>query len=125
MSSLTPNVSPLRQRMIDDMRMRKFNGKTQIHYIRAVRRLAAFLKRSPDTATAEDLRAFQLHMVDTGTSPPTINSTVSDKPRGRKPRRTGRCRLALWRLQAHGGAVKVRSIGAQPLSGEANAVIGV
>ena len=77
MSSLTPNVSPLRQRMIDDMRMRKFNGKTQIHYIRAVRRLAAFLKRSPDTATAEDLRTFQLHMVDTGTSPPTINSTLS------------------------------------------------
>ncbi|MDO9251515.1 MAG: site-specific integrase [Hydrogenophaga sp.] len=77
MSSLTPSVSPLRQRMIDDMRMRKFNGKTQIHYIRAVRRLAAFLKRSPDTATAEDLRAFQLHMVETGTAPPTINSTLS------------------------------------------------
>ena len=76
MSSLTPNVSPLRQRMIDDMRMRKFNGKTQIHYIRAVRRLAAFLRRSPDTATAEELRTFQLHMVDTGTAP-TINSTLS------------------------------------------------
>lgn len=39
--------------MIDDMRMRKLNGRTQIGYIRAVRRLAAFLKRSPDTATAE------------------------------------------------------------------------
>jgi len=46
-------------------------------YIRAVRRLAAFLKRSPDTASAEDLRAFQLHMVDTGTAPPTINATLS------------------------------------------------
>lgn len=77
MSSLTPTVSPLRQRMIDDMRMRKLDGKTQIHYIRAVRRLAAFLKRSPDTATADDLRTFQLHMVETGTSPPTINSTLS------------------------------------------------
>ena len=44
MSSLTPTVSPLRQRMIDDMRMRKFAGKTWIHHIRAVRRLAAFLK---------------------------------------------------------------------------------
>lgn len=77
MSSLTPTVSPLRQRMIDDMRMRKFTGKTQLHYIRAVRRLAAFLKRSPDTATAEELRAFQLHMIDTGTAPPTINSTLS------------------------------------------------
>ena len=76
MSSLTHTVSP-RQRMIDDMRMRKFTGKTQIHYIHAVRRLAAFLRRSPDTATAEELRAFQLHMVDTGTTPPTINSTLS------------------------------------------------
>jgi integrase/recombinase XerD len=77
MSSLTTNVSPLRQRMIDDMRMRQFNGKTQLHYIRAVRRLAAYLKRSPDTATAEDLRAFQLHMINTGTAPPTINATLS------------------------------------------------
>jgi site-specific recombinase XerD len=63
--------------MIEDMRMRKFAGKTQLHYIRAVRRLAAFLKRSPDTATAEELRAFQLHMIDTGTAPPTINATLS------------------------------------------------
>lgn len=77
MNPLTPTVSPLRQRMIDDMRMRKLGGKTQIGYIRAVRRLAAFLKRSPDTATAEDLRRFQLHMVDTGTSPTTINGTLS------------------------------------------------
>jgi integrase/recombinase XerD len=77
MEPLTPNVSPLRQRMIEDMRMRKMGGKTQIAYIRAVRRLAAFLKRSPDTATADDLRRFQLHMVDTGTSPTTINATLS------------------------------------------------
>jgi L-Lysine epsilon oxidase N-terminal/L-lysine epsilon oxidase C-terminal domain/Phage integrase, N-terminal SAM-like domain len=77
MSSLTPTVSPLRQRMIDDMRMRKFTGKTKLHYIRAVRRPAAYLKRSPATATADELRAFQLHMVDTGTAPPTINSTLS------------------------------------------------
>ena len=77
MTSLTPTVSPLRQRMIDDMRMRKLNGKTQIGYIRAVRRFSAYLKRSPDTATAEELRSFQLHMVDTGTSPGTINATLS------------------------------------------------
>jgi integrase/recombinase XerD len=77
MNPLTPNVSPLRQRMIDDMRMRKMGGKTQIAYIRAVRRLAAYLKRSPDTATADELRRFQLHMVDTGTSPTTINATLS------------------------------------------------
>jgi len=77
MTSLTPTVSPLRQRMIDDMRMRKLNGRTQIGYIRAVRRFAAYLKRSPDTATAEELRSFQLHLVDTGTSPGTINATLS------------------------------------------------
>ena len=51
MNSSTRVVSPLRQRMIEDMRLRKLNGKTQIAYIRAVRRLAGFLRRSPDTAT--------------------------------------------------------------------------
>jgi hypothetical protein len=100
MSSLTPNVSPLRQRMIDDMRMRQLNGKTQIHYIRAVRRLAAFLKRSPDTATAEDLRAFQLHMVDTGTSPPTIKPLAGLKAQQSLtlPTHVGKSSRLLFRL---------------------------
>ena len=77
MNSSDPVVSPLRQRMLDDMRMRKFGAKTQTDYVRGVRRFAAFLGRSPDTATAEDLRRFQLDMVDHGTAPPTINSTLS------------------------------------------------
>lgn len=77
MNPSTGTVSPLRQRMLDDMRMRKFEPKTQDAYVRAVRRLAAFLKRSPDTATVEDLRAFQLHLVDSGTSPSTLNSTLT------------------------------------------------
>jgi site-specific recombinase XerD len=63
--------------MIEDMRMREMGSKTLIGYIRAVRRLASFLKRSSDTATADDLRRFQLHMVDTGTSPTTINGTLA------------------------------------------------
>ncbi len=62
----TQAVTPLRQRMIDDMRMRKLCDQTQSGYVRAVRQLAAFL-RSPDTATIDDLRRFQLHMVDHGT----------------------------------------------------------
>jgi hypothetical protein len=70
-------ISPLRQRMIDDMRMRKLCDQTQAGYIRAVRQLAAFLERSPDTATVEDLRRFQLHMVDHGTSPITLNATIT------------------------------------------------
>lgn len=70
-------VSPLRQRMLDDMRMRQFAEHTQEGYIRAVRKLATFLGRSPHTASAEDLRRFQLHLVDTGTGPVTINATIT------------------------------------------------
>ena len=77
MDIATSNVSPLRQRMLEDMRMRKFETKTQTAYLRAVRKLAAFLKASPDTATAEDLRRFQMHLVDEGTSPTTLNATIS------------------------------------------------
>ncbi|TXT40482.1 MAG: phage integrase [Comamonadaceae bacterium] len=77
MQTSTPSGSPLRQRMIEDMRMRKLAEKTQIAYIRAVRKLAAYLKRSPDTATVEELRRFQLHLVDQGTSPVTLNATLT------------------------------------------------
>lgn len=63
--------------MIEDMRMRKLEQKTQDAYIRAVRKLTAFLKRSPDTATVEDLRNFQLHLVDAGASPFTLNATLT------------------------------------------------
>ena len=70
-------VSPLRQRMLDDMRMRQFAQHTQDGYIRAVRKLSTFLGRSPHTATADDLRRFQLHLVDTGTGPVTINATIT------------------------------------------------
>jgi integrase/recombinase XerD len=73
----TPGVTPLRQRMLDDMRMRKLEPKTQAGYLRAVRQLAVFLKGSPDTATIEDLRRFQLDMVDRGTSPITLNATIT------------------------------------------------
>lgn len=77
MHTSTPPVTPLRQRMIEDMRMRKLCEHTQDGYIRAVRKLAAFLGRSPDTATVEDLRRFQLHLVDQGTSPVTLNATIT------------------------------------------------
>lgn len=70
-------ISPLRMRMLDDMRMRKLAPKTQAGYIRAVRRLAQFLGRSPDTATPEDLRRYQLHLVDSGASAITINTTIT------------------------------------------------
>jgi len=70
-------ISPLRQRMLDDMNMRRFTPDTQRDYIRSVKKLAVFLGRSPDTATAEELRAFQLHLTETGVQPPTINAIVT------------------------------------------------
>src|SRR5271166_5224710 len=74
--SQTP-ISPLRQRMIEDMTVRNFIEKTRNDYIRHVRSLAAFLRRSPDTATPEDLRRFQLHQTQTGVRPPSINAAVA------------------------------------------------
>ena len=71
------STTPLRQRMIEDMTMRKLSPKTQSAYIRAVRKLAQFLARSPDTATAEELRCFQLHLVELGTSSITLNATIT------------------------------------------------
>src|SRR5436190_3295294 len=70
-------VSALRSRMIEDMSVRGFNENTRSNYIRDVRAFAAFIGRSPDTATAEDLRRFQLHQTQSGVQPPSINSAVS------------------------------------------------
>jgi site-specific recombinase XerD len=77
MDSTTKAVTPLRQRMLDDMRMRRLCDKTQSSYIRAVRRLAGYLGRSPDTATVEDLRRYQLHLVDQGSSPVSLNAAIT------------------------------------------------
>jgi integrase/recombinase XerD len=70
-------ITPLRQRMQQDMVMRGLGTHTQHDYIRHVRRFAAFLGRTPDTATAEDIRRFQLYQHENGVGPATINSTVS------------------------------------------------
>jgi len=70
-------ISPLRRRMIEDMTVRNFVEKTQKDYIRAVKNFTMFLGRSPDTATPEDLRRYQLHLTGTGVRPPTINGTVT------------------------------------------------
>ena len=64
----TEVVSPLRQRMIEDMNARKLGAHSQRGHIYSCRRLAAFLKRSPDTATPDDIRRFQLHLAETGMS---------------------------------------------------------
>ena len=66
-------VSPLRRRMIEDMTIRKFAPRTQDGYIRAVKNFSAFLGVSPDMASFEDVRRYQLHLVSSGTGVPTIN----------------------------------------------------
>ena len=64
----TKAITPLRQRMIEDMNARKLCAGTQRGHILACKRFAAFLKRSPDTARRDDIRSFQLHLADTGMS---------------------------------------------------------
>ena len=72
-----PIISPLRRRMIDDMKIRGFASKTQRGYVHAVQDFAGFLGRSPDQASSEDLRRYQLHMRSAGASATTMNAAVS------------------------------------------------
>ncbi len=73
----TERMSPLRRRMIEDMTIRGHGEKTKLDYIRAIKRFTAFLGRSPDTATAEELRAWQLHMSETNVSVSTFNQAIT------------------------------------------------
>jgi integrase/recombinase XerD len=70
-------MSPLRRRMIEDMTIRKLAPKTQQGYIRTIKDFAAFLGRSPDTASFEDVRRFQLHLAANGAHIPIVNHTVA------------------------------------------------
>ena len=70
-------ISPLRQRLIDDMTMCEFSRATQNNYIRDVGRFATFLARRPDTATVEDVRRFQVEQREAGVPLPTMNAIVS------------------------------------------------
>jgi site-specific recombinase XerD len=70
-------MSPLRRRMIEDMTIRKFAPKTQHDYLQRVKNFAAFLGRSPDTASFEDVRRYQLHLTKSGVGVPTLNQAVS------------------------------------------------
>jgi integrase/recombinase XerD len=73
----TTTISPVRRRMIEDMSLRNLAPRTQEAYIRGCKKLAAFLGRSPDTATAEDIRLFQLHLAEQGVSICTRNRTMT------------------------------------------------
>jgi integrase/recombinase XerD len=70
-------MSPLRRRMIEDMTIRRLAPKTQHDYVQRIKNFASFLGRSPDTATFEDVRRYQLHLAASGVGVPTHNQTVS------------------------------------------------
>ncbi len=70
-------MSPLRRRMIEDMTIRKFASKTQHDYLQRVKNFTIHLGRSPDTASSEDVRRYQLHLTASGVGVPTVNQTVS------------------------------------------------
>jgi site-specific recombinase XerD len=70
-------ISPLRRRMIEDMTIRKFAPKTQHDYVQRVKNFATFLGRSPDTASFEDVRRYQLHLAARGAGVPTLNQSVA------------------------------------------------
>src|SRR5712672_2429278 len=70
-------MSPLRRRMIEDMTIRKFAPKTQHDYVQRVKNFTAFLGRSPDTASFEDVRRYQLHLAASGVGVPTLNQAVA------------------------------------------------
>ena len=77
MGNSSSSISPLRQRMIDDMTMHQLGAKTQSTYLRHVVKLNNYLGHSPHKATAEDLRRYQLHLVQSGASTGSINARLS------------------------------------------------
>ena len=78
MNNLSPAApGTLRERFVQDMSVRGFTDKTRHDYIRTVAGFAAFLERSPSTATAEDIRRFQIHQSERGMNAPAMNSAVA------------------------------------------------
>ena len=77
MTDSNKSISPLRRRMLDDMTLRKLQAKTQAAYIRSVKNFTRFFGRSPELAEPEDLRRYQLHMVEQGVSSTTLNATIT------------------------------------------------
>ncbi len=70
-------ISPLRRRMIEDMTIRKLGPKTQAGYIRTVKNFADFLGHSPDRASAEDIRRYQLRLASSGLGIPSVNAAMT------------------------------------------------
>ena len=73
----TGPITPLRQQMIEDMTARKLGHHSQRSHLHSCKRFAAFLGRSPDTATADDIKKFQLFLIEDGASICNRNRTMT------------------------------------------------
>ena len=74
---MTEKISALRRRMIEDMTARQLSADSQRSHIRSCKRFAAFLGRSPSSASRDDLRDFQLHLAKDAVSISTRNAVMS------------------------------------------------
>jgi hypothetical protein len=103
-------MSPLRRRMIEDMTIRRFAPKTQHDYVQSVKNFAAFLGRSPETASFEDVRRYQLHLAAGGAGVPTLNQTVATLRFFFRVTlgRAARAGLARWRCRSDGDTGDLR-----------------
>ena len=102
-------ISDLRRRMLEDMAVRKFGEKTRHDYIRHVEAFARFLGRSPDTATAEDVRRFQVHLTESGVQPPTLNARPRRCASSLAPPWTAPSSPAIWPACTTPGSYRVCS----------------
>jgi integrase/recombinase XerD len=75
--TMDSTLDPLRRRMIEDIVARKRGLACQKSHLRAYKRFAAWLQRSPDTATADEIRLFQVHLAETGVGITTRNNTMT------------------------------------------------
>jgi hypothetical protein len=98
-------MNPLRRRMIEDMTIRKLVPRTQHGYVQRIKNFAVFLGRSPETASFEDVRRYQLHLAGSGVGVPTLNQNVATL------RFFFRVTLTLFRILRHGatGDVNLRA----------------
>jgi integrase/recombinase XerD len=115
----TTTIDVLCQRMIEDMTARKLGPASQKSGLRAYKRFAAWLQRSPDTATADDIRLFQLHLAETGVGTVTRNATMTGL-RFPVPRDTPAARSRVRDLPHQGAAESP----ADPRSGRGQAHAG-
>lgn len=76
-NSLPRAISPLRQRMLEDMAIRRMSLGAQRAYRSAVSKFSRHFGRSPDKLTYEDVLVWQLHLVQSGLATGAVNAQIT------------------------------------------------